>query len=366
MIELKSWIEQNKFTDKPWLILGKGPTFARIKEVNLGDYSTLALNHVVREQKVDVAHIVDIDVIEALGQSLVENCTWLIMPRTPHVKCFASEYLRLEDWINCIPTLREVEKQGKLVTYSFSHEPVSDDPWAIICRYFSSEAALGILARLGAKEVRSLGVDGGRNYSKTFQDLQDTLLVNSQPSFDLQFDELGKIAHQFHIDYAPLFQVSSASACNAPLQQAVSIDVQNKLLHETVSADAQNEPLRSQDKDDPSDSLGDSAKTNARPTLSSNLTTAARVQQLEYDYRSLREQLRATSEELAKTAKELGISSDRLGWARDEISEYRARVIQLESELHTAYASPSWKIGRLFTKPAQVLSKRLADQAGKP
>ncbi len=319
MIELKNWIEQNKPAEKPWLILGKGPTFAKIKEVDLDQYNTFALNHVVRETRVDVAHIIDIDVVEAVGNSLLDNCTWLVIPRTPHVKCFASEYFRLEDWIHCIPALAEAEKQGKLITYSFSHEPRPHDPWTVICRYFSSEAALGILGRMGAKTVRSLGVDGGKNYSKTFEDLKDTLLLNTQPSFDLQFDELELIAKQFDIDYQPLFQATRDLADRTPLKSK------------------------------------DSRSGETSPIV---LTTAARIQHLECDYRAMRAELLFTKEELAKTAKELGITSDRLGWARDEIGEYRTRVLELENNIHRLYKSLSWKIGRSVTKPAEAISKR--------
>lgn len=319
MIELQNWIDQNKIADKPWLVLGKGPTFARIKEVDLQQYNTFALNHVVRETRVDVAHIVDIDVVEAVGDSLLENCSWLIIPRTPHVKCYASEYFRLEDWINCIPVLCQAEKQGKLITYTFSHEPREFDPWTIVCRYFSSEAALGILGRMGAKTVCSLGIDGGKNYSATFTDLKETLLVNSQPSFDLQFDELKAIAKQYNIDYAPLFQVDPETICGAPFKSK------------------------------------DATSAKSSPVI---LTTATRIQQLERDYRAVRSELITTQEELAKTSKDLDITRDRLGWARDEIAEYRTRVLQLEKEMHSLCKSLSWKIGRLVTKPAEVLSSR--------
>ncbi len=64
MIELRDWIRQSRFAPKPWLVLGKGPTFARRDEFPLGDYNLLGLNNVVAEQRVDVAHIIDIDVVE--------------------------------------------------------------------------------------------------------------------------------------------------------------------------------------------------------------------------------------------------------------------------------------------------------------
>ena len=346
MIELKNWIEQNKFGDKPWLLLGKGPTFAKINEVDLQKYNTFALNHVVRETKVDIAHIVDIDVVEPLGSSLLENCNWLIMPRTPHVKCFASEYMALSDWTKCIPILQEADKQGKLITYSFSHEAVDEDPWTVIARYFSSEAALGILARMGVRKIRSLGIDGGKNYSKAFADLKDTLLANSQPNFDLQFEKLEEIAKQFDLDYAPIFPSTSTE-----MGDDMAIN------SATVGSTATNSPKPISAPEATIHSAGSPLSASSRKDAAKTQTTAAKIQQLECDYRTMRSDLSDAREQLAATAKELGITSDRLGWARDEIKEYRARITQLENDMHGLYKSYSWKLGRLATKPAEAIAR---------
>ena len=207
MIELKDWLTANHFPDKPWLILGKGPTFAKLNQVNLAQYNTLSLNHVVRELKVNVSHIIDIDVIESCSAELKSNCDWLIMPRRPHVSNRPSEILTIEDWKNSIPILRELDEAGKLICYDLALGEPARTPSEIEVHYFSSEAALGILARMGVKTIRSLGVDGGRKYSKTFVDLDsETKLVNGQPSFDLQFEKLEKIAEEHQLDYGPLVE----------------------------------------------------------------------------------------------------------------------------------------------------------------
>jgi hypothetical protein len=207
MIEFKDWISTQKFTDKPWMILGKGPTYANIGEVEIEKYHTLSLNHVVRERRVDVAHIIDIDVVETCAEQLKENCQWLIMPRKPHVSSLPSEFLTLEDWMNNIPILKEMDALGKLVVYDLVMQAESKNPFEIPVLYFSSEAALGLLARMGVKEVRSLGVDGGRKYSASFNDKDSTTkLINGQPSFDLQFERLEKIADENQIDYRAMIE----------------------------------------------------------------------------------------------------------------------------------------------------------------
>ena len=85
---------RQRSTQKPWLLLGKGPTFSRREEFPLGDFNLMGLNDVVAEQKVDVAHIIDIDVVEQRRRrAWSENCQFLVMPRRPHVNFRAGRAL---------------------------------------------------------------------------------------------------------------------------------------------------------------------------------------------------------------------------------------------------------------------------------
>ena len=61
-------------------------------------------------------------------------------------------------------------------------------------RFFSAEAAFDLLGATGVREIRSLGIDGGRAYSPAFKDLEGTtMLANTKPTFDIQFEELERI-----------------------------------------------------------------------------------------------------------------------------------------------------------------------------
>src|SRR4051794_5918211 len=86
MIELREWIRSTSFEPKPWLMLGKGPTFSRRGEFSLGDYHLIGLNNVVAEQPLDIAHIIDVDVVATVADSLKGNCRYLVMARRPHVR----------------------------------------------------------------------------------------------------------------------------------------------------------------------------------------------------------------------------------------------------------------------------------------
>jgi hypothetical protein len=204
MLELRDWARQLDVHAKPWLILGKGPTFARHPEFDLRSFHTISLNHVVREVRVDVAHMIDADVAADCAEALRTNCRWLLMPRYPHVE-FDPTGRRLEDFFDEVPILRELDEEGRLAWYNLSSAKPEGDSPVIRARFFSAEAALHVAATVGAKTVRSLGVDGGRGYSRAFTDLEGkTMLANTRVSFDQQFAEMDKIVREYGIDYAPL------------------------------------------------------------------------------------------------------------------------------------------------------------------
>jgi hypothetical protein len=211
MIDLADWIESRPFPSRPWLVLGKGPTFARRGEFDLGTFLKLGLNHVVRELPVDVAHIVDMDVVEAAAESLPHNAAWLCMPRHPHVGQKPDPARPIETFFATHPVLADFARRGRLVVYDLRSKTCQPkgrgEPVRV--RFFGSEAGLEIVARLGKavgnRTVRTLGIDGGRSYSDDFRDVAEaTLLKNGQPSFDLQFGELERIATRHGLDYDTL------------------------------------------------------------------------------------------------------------------------------------------------------------------
>ena len=198
MIELRDWIRDNPADGRPWMLVGKGPSFSRRDEFPLGDYHLMSLNHVVGELKVDVAHIVDVDVVPKVADRLAENAGVLLMPRRPHVAMQPGDRL-LEDHFDEHPVLGELSEAGRLVWYNAATAaPVGDSP-VIGIRYFSSEAALNVLGEMGVRTVRTLGIDGGGLYGREFSDL--TPLENDRPSFDAQFRELEDIVRRYDLDF---------------------------------------------------------------------------------------------------------------------------------------------------------------------
>lgn len=203
--DIVQWSRANPLADRPWLILGKGPTFRKIHGVDTSPYGLLALNHVVRERPVDIAHAIDLDVVHDCADAILRNAGVLWMPAHPHVDFRVSER-PLWSWMQDVPVLRTLAEQGRLAWYNAStwkgRSPASPK---VEVRFFSAEAALHALALCGAKTVRSLGVDGGSHYADDFRDLaSDTLLANGHQSFDKQFPGFAKIIRETGVFYAPL------------------------------------------------------------------------------------------------------------------------------------------------------------------
>lgn len=227
MIEVIEWGRSLVADERPWLVLGKGPSFACHEEFELDQFRLFGLNHVVRELPVDVAHAIDVDVVEACAAQLIDHCRWLVMPRFPHVKHRPTRH-PLEHFVEKIPVLRDLEGEDRLVWYNLDWAAPAPGSPVIPVRHFSSEAALSILGLIGAKEVYSLGIDGGRRYSASFPTL--TLLANRQESFDVQFKELDRITREYGMEYRALVEPLKVFIGCEPSQEVAASVLEHSIV----------------------------------------------------------------------------------------------------------------------------------------
>lgn len=199
------WHSRQQEPERPWLILGKGPSYGHRTRFDLTRYHLLSLNHAVREQRVRLAHMIDLEVVDACGQALFDHARHVILPWYPHVRN-APGSRSLAELVPEHPLLRRLELEGRLLWYDLSTAARRHGPGPVVqATYFSAEAAVDLLARAGVRRVRSLGVDGGQAYSGEFADLHGrTLLVNGQPTFDLQFRGIARTMVRTGLDFAPL------------------------------------------------------------------------------------------------------------------------------------------------------------------
>ena len=209
MIEFDRWAAGRPFGDRTdFVVLGKGPTYARRSEFDLTGHVQISLNHVVAQQPVDIAHMIDFDVAEACADSIAANARWLLMPRHPHLQ-YKATLLSLDELIQYVPTLAALEEEGRIVCYDLEGAGGASPSLGtnITAQYFSSEAAVDLAGHLGARKVSTLGIDGGTRYAGNFASLANTTrLANGQPSFSIQFERLDEIARRHGITVEPLVQ----------------------------------------------------------------------------------------------------------------------------------------------------------------
>ena len=211
-----------KNKQKPWLILGKGPTYSLKEQYDLSQFNILALNHVVRDQKVRLSHAIDFDVVESCIDTIIENAEFLVVPFYPHINNSPSQH-SIEELIKENEKLLGLSNSGRLLWYYKSPFDVGtkealekrtrqlmleelENGFPIVpVHYFSAEAGVNLLAMAGITKIRTLGIDGGTSYSNKFDDIKDkTLLANGQKTFSLQFRCIAQTIINKNMDYAPL------------------------------------------------------------------------------------------------------------------------------------------------------------------
>jgi len=203
MIKHPPWFTELRkipFNNKPWLIIGKGPSYSNLlknPEI-LRNYNTLGLNHVSYNFRTNIALFVD---LEVLSQKI--QADWILGPQHPHIKFKPISKTIAE--LTCLPTNF---LQYRLSTWkAYNHEAHGNKLYAkqnpiIKVKFFSAEAAFQILGYLGVKEIHTIGIDGGTAYARQFKKLKP--LTNGQNTFDKQFSMIESTCKCFNINWKKL------------------------------------------------------------------------------------------------------------------------------------------------------------------
>lgn len=206
MLSVLKRLKADGIGDRPWLLVGKGPSFDRRAEApeSVVGWKVFGLNHVCLKTAVDVAHFTDFDAFQDCADRLQKQACLVCLPWFPHVgnrpgpKC-------LDELVQNDPALHRLNEAGRLVSYNSTLAKHRARSLPLVhVRYFSAVAGLSILAAAGAKLVRTVGVDGGTGYAAGFD--PSTLLANGRKSFDVQFGEMKRIAKSAKIDLQPLIR----------------------------------------------------------------------------------------------------------------------------------------------------------------
>ncbi|MEE4238588.1 MAG: hypothetical protein V2I51_17845, partial [Anderseniella sp.] len=157
---IRSFLEPVRTFSGPegrWLLLGKGPSFARLADCDPGGRRICTLNHVIERQPADLAHIADLDVVEHCGEAILRNARFLVMPWRPHGADFNASLVTLETLAADHPVLGPLAAEGRLLCYNLSTgrglPPHPEAPW-IEADLFSGAVVADLLVQAGARELR--------------------------------------------------------------------------------------------------------------------------------------------------------------------------------------------------------------------
>lgn len=174
---------------KPWLVIGKGPTWRSALDVDLTKYHTIGLNHVCAQVSVDFAHMVDIECVWDLGEALDKNCRFLVIPYWPnHV---SGVHRSLVYYTDHSPVLTKLAKEGRLLTYW--HTQGVDEGRPKYCplipiKAFGFEGVVWLLRQMGVRVTWTAGVDGGTETGEEFQHIVRT--TPNPPPYTQQFEHI--------------------------------------------------------------------------------------------------------------------------------------------------------------------------------
>ncbi|MGE3771228.1 MAG: glycosyltransferase [Bdellovibrionales bacterium] len=189
---------------RDWLVMGKGPSFARRNQLDISAYAVLALNDTIRDVKATIAHLIDLEVVDRCADALEANAQIVVMPYYPHSECLPGARA-LPDLVGEYLVLAKLAASGRLLWYDLDTVPQRSGGPVVAARYFSIEAAVHMLALAGVHIIRTLGVDGGTAYSEDFAALNAvSRLQNGHKDYNRQFEGVARVKNEFGLDLLPL------------------------------------------------------------------------------------------------------------------------------------------------------------------
>lgn len=197
MNQLPDFFEEYKWDGRPFLMVGMGPSFSKIKDYDLSGYNILGINKVVREIPVDICHIIDWYIVDKMRENILKQAKYLVVPYFPHFACRANFNLSVHE----ITKNLDSELKSKILCYNLStiKVKITKSP-TIFAQYFNAEASLNLIAHTGCKEVYAIGIDGGSTRASEFSDHGPC----DPRGFDLQWDSMSRTIIRHGLSYENL------------------------------------------------------------------------------------------------------------------------------------------------------------------
>ena len=237
-----AWIQNHQSAlQRPWLILGKGPSLDQAGQHDTEDYIRIALNDAAASHTAEFIHIIDLDVFSRCGDELDPCASTLIMPWMPHAAYpkygkETTDYRisghNLQELSSSHPHIKRFAEAGKLLFYNLADCPeIRRNPAGITVDHFSFSApvVIDLLGRSGVRKIRTLGVDGGRMHGGIPREgTEDSSVQTSVSSkYDIQFREIAKCIRSYQLDCGPLDQ-------QIPVKVFVGLEKEQQLAFEVL------------------------------------------------------------------------------------------------------------------------------------
>ena len=200
-----------KLIESQWLILGKGPSLNKINQYNLENFKIVSLNDsLIVNKHITLGHFIDLDAFKRSSKEVaLRKDIYILMPWYPHVDSRPGVN-NLIDLIKKNSILMQLSNEKRLLWYDLMTSQIRTGKFpSINAVYFSAEAIFDIFRKVGIRDVKSLGIDGGTGYSDLVQNVKkESHLVNKQQTFSKQFSKLAEIIFQSGIKHTQLYDNS--------------------------------------------------------------------------------------------------------------------------------------------------------------
>ena len=160
MQNISQWWPLNP-TNKTWLAVGPDASLARRAEFDLAPFAVLALDNTIEQlDRADIAATLDIETLVRSADAIAAKARFLLLPRYPNANGGVSAR-PLEAYFADIPVLQKLSDDNRLLVCDLSTAPAKAAPDGPVfpAGPNSAETFISVLAELGQKTFRTLGLD---------------------------------------------------------------------------------------------------------------------------------------------------------------------------------------------------------------
>ncbi len=159
MLNISQWWTQNS-TGNTWLAAGPDASLQKYGEFDLTEFSILALDGAIETlERADIAATLDLGTVKTSGEAMDARAKFVLLPRFANLNG-QLQTKPLDAFFGDYPLLKKWDEAGRLLVCDLSTAPDKSGAEAVFpAGPNSAETMIGVLAQLGQKQFRTLGLD---------------------------------------------------------------------------------------------------------------------------------------------------------------------------------------------------------------